>query len=276
MKLKALILNTFRELIAKVTLLVIAAFSTGILVFMAVALSVKQDSLGTIVTLLGNELGPPLSPESLIEFVKMMQWGFANGLYSGIVLFGVFATAGILPDLLEKGAVDLYLSKPLSRWELISGKYIGAITVMFANVLYFIGALWIVIGLKVGVWNANFLLSIFSLTFTFACLYTIVTFFGVITRSTAISIIGAFAYLFIISPLLFNREQTLFLFLKDDISRKIVDTLYNILPQISALQEDLKTQIIDGSFTWKPFIQSAVSSAIIFLGASEILKRKDF
>ena len=276
MKMKALIVHTFRELFAKATLYVLAGISTLVILFVLLGLSAETSGMGVTVLLFGKELGPPLPADKFGEFVLMMQAGFANALYAGLVLFGVFATAGVIPDMLEKGTVDLYLSKPISRWELLLGKYFGATAVMFTNVFYFIGALWVIIGIKLGVWNAHFILSTISLTFTFACLYSIVAFIGVLSRNTALSIIGAFLYLFVVSPLLEKRVELLFLLFKGDFSRRILDGMYYIFPQISAMQEDLVNQIAKGDINWKPFLQSFLSGTVILLGAVGILNKKDF
>ena len=276
MKLYALIVHTFRELFAKTILYILLGISTVVILVTLLGLSASQSDAGISVTMFGGSMGPPIPADKFAEFVLMLQTALANGLYSGIVLFGVFATASVIPDMLEKGTVDLYVSKPISRFELLFGKYLGAIAVMFANALYFIGALWLIIGIKLGVWNIYFLLSVLTLTFIFLCLYAIVVFLGVWTRTTSISIIGAFFYLFVVGPLLQNREQTLFLLSKNEVYQKIINGLYYLLPQISGIQENLKAQITGEGITWRPVIQAFLCAIAIFLGATEVLKRKDF
>ena len=277
MKIFALITHTLRELIAKATLLFLAGISTLIILVLTLSLSSKESSDGMTIIVFGNPIGPAIPAEKMIELVQLFQSGLAAGLFAGVVLFGVFATAGIIPDMLEKGTVDLYLSKPIARWELLLGKYLGAIVVVLANAIYFIGALWLIFGLKLGVWNVQFLLSAFTLTFVFACLFSIVAHLGVASRNMAISIIGGFLYLFVISGALYHRERLLYLVSDNSLYRGIVDGLYYLLPQLSAMQDNIiKQQITQQTMDWKPFVQSLLSSAVIFGGGIIILRRKDF
>jgi ABC-type transport system involved in multi-copper enzyme maturation permease subunit len=46
--------------------------------------------------------------------------------FAGVIL-GLVSTAGILPDLMRPGAIDVVLAKPLSRAKLFLGKYLGSI-----------------------------------------------------------------------------------------------------------------------------------------------------
>ena len=209
MKIAALVIQTFRELKSKATLGVLASISTLVIVAVLIGLSTNQSSAGVSILLFGNPVSPELPPEQMKEIVVQVQAALANGLFAGLVIFGIFATAGLIPDMLEKGTAELFLSKPIPRWQLLLGKYSGAAAVVLANVLYFIGSLSVIFGMKTGVWNVNFVLASFTLTFAFGCLYAGVVALGVISRNTAISIIGAFLYLFLISGLLHQREHIL-------------------------------------------------------------------
>ena len=276
MKLWALIIQTFYELKAKATLAVLAGISTLIILFLLVSLSSVETADGVRVVIFGNPITPALPPEKLSDVVLQLQAGLANGLYAGLVLFGVFATASIIPDALEKGSVDLYLSKPLPRWELLIGKYLGAIAVVLINVVYFIGALWLIFGIRLGVWNVQLLLSAFTLTFVYGCLYSIVVYFGVVSRNTAISIIGAFLYLFVVSNALYHRKEFLYLASSNQLYRGVLDGLYYILPQLSPISDSIQRQITNQKIDAMPFVQSFLSSTVIFLGSVAILRKKDF
>jgi len=276
MRIAALIIQTLRELIAKATLLVLAGISTLIVVILLLGLSSADSSGGVMVTVFGLPITPVVTQEQLVQLAKVFQATLAGGLFAGLVLFGVFATAGVIPEMLEKGTVDLYLSKPLPRWELLLGKYLGAVVVVFLNVVYFIGALWLVFGVKVGVWNVGFLSSSLTITFVFTCLFSIAALLGVASRNMAISIIGAFLYLFVIGPVLQNREHGISLISTNQIYRTIVDIFYWVLPQLSAMQDEIRRHITAESGSWTPFLQSFASSCAILGWASWLFQRRDF
>jgi ABC-type transport system involved in multi-copper enzyme maturation permease subunit len=275
-KVLLLLLFTFRELIAKATLIVLAAISTVILLVMFAALSSRETAEGIQLLLFGMETGPPVTAERLADAVRTMQAGFAGGLFFGVLLFGVFATAGTIPDALERGTVDLYLSKPITRWEFLLGKYLGAVAVVAANILFFVGGMWLIVGLKVGVWNGGFLLSSLTLGYVFASLFGLVAFLGVLSRNTAIVIIGVFLYLFVFDGLLEGREAGLYLLSESSVYRGLVDGLYYILPQIPAMQSNVVRQIMEGSMAWQPFLQGLLSGGAFLAAGAALLRSRDF
>ncbi len=51
-----------------------------------------------------------------------------------------------------------------------------------------VGGVWVVVGLRTGVWSPGLLYSVGGITFYFAILYSVSTLFGVLTRSTLVAI----------------------------------------------------------------------------------------
>ncbi len=276
MKLLTLVLATFRELFSKATLYVLIGISVLILLGLAIGISADTTTDGISLQMFGNPTRIPVPTDQFELLVREMQAGFAGGLFLGIMLFGVFATASIIPDSLEKGTVDLYLSKPIARWELLLGKHLGAAAVIFANILFFVGGLWFVFGLRVGVWNWQLLLSAFTMSFMFSCIFSMVLLLGVVFRNAAIPIIGCFVYLMFIDNLLENREQILYMLSENKIYRTLLDGLYYVFPQIAGMQKGLQNQIVHRTMEWQPFAQALLSSAAIFGCGVLIIRRKDF
>lgn len=275
MKILSLIRLTLRELAAKATIIILAAISTIVLLGLVAAVSTESTPDGTVLKMFGQP-SPAMPQEQVLQAIRGMQAGLAGGLFTGIILFGIFATAGVIPDALEKGTVDLYLSKPIARWELLLGKFLGAVTAIFVNVLYFMLGAWIVFGLKCQMWDLQLLLATLTITFMFACLYAVVTFLAVMSRNTAVTIILVYLYLFIIGPVLQNREMTLFLISENSIYRGILDGLYYLFPQIDGMRAEGAKQLLAQEMDWKPFAQSLLSAAAFFLGGAVLLKRRDF
>jgi ABC-type transport system involved in multi-copper enzyme maturation permease subunit len=276
MKLLALVTSTLRELSSKATLIILAAISTFMILGIALTLSIRETSDGATLLVFGNPVSPPVPLAEISRIIGQMQTGLAGGLFSGVILFGVIATAGLVPDVLEKGTADIYLSKPIARWQLLLGRYLGGVAAIAINIGYFIGAVFLVLGLKLGVWNVSFLLAGAGMIFMFACLFAIVVFLGVVTRSAAISIICAYLYLFIIGTLLQGRENSLYLLSQNELYRSVLDGLYYLFPQIAAMQENTIKGIVDKIPEWEPFLQSTLSSAAFFLGGAIILQKRDF
>jgi ABC-type transport system involved in multi-copper enzyme maturation permease subunit len=75
------------------------------------------------------------------------------------------------------------------RASLLLYKYVGGLSFVFLNAAFVIVGLWIVLGLRSGIWAPGFLVAILAITFFFAILYAVSTFFAVLTRSPIVSIL---------------------------------------------------------------------------------------
>src|SRR5262249_23541766 len=83
------------------------------------------------------------------------------------ILLSAIITAFFIPNMLRKGSIDLLLAKPIHRTTLLIYKFVGGLSFMFINTVFVVVGLWIVIGLRSGLWNTSFLLMIFIFTYQF-------------------------------------------------------------------------------------------------------------
>src|SRR5262249_22639829 len=135
--------------------------------------------------------------------------------------------------------------KPIHRPVLLVYKYIGGLTFMFLNSLVAIGGVWLVLGLRSGVWAPGFFMTIFTLTFFFAILYSISTLLGVVTRSPIVAILvtlflwfGLFLVGQIYSFLTLVNKEPAMKSLKDDIPGWVFtagEVVHFVLPRTSDL-----------------------------------------
>jgi ABC-type transport system involved in multi-copper enzyme maturation permease subunit len=91
----------------------------------------------------------------------------------------------------------MLLVKPIRRWVLLVYKYAGGLTFIVLNGAYAVIGVWLVLGLRTGVWANGLLLLIPTLTFFFAGLYAVSTFVSVLTRSTIVTIIATISAWFL-------------------------------------------------------------------------------
>ncbi len=131
----------------------------------------------------------PLRGSNLREFVQtvaawVMKW-FIGAI--GIVI-AILVTAPIIPQMFDPGALHLLLSKPISRWLLFLSKFIGGCAFIMIGATYLIGGLWLILGSRFGVWDANILLSIPIYLFVFAIYYSVSSLIGIIWRSPIVCI----------------------------------------------------------------------------------------
>lgn len=105
------------------------------------------------------------------------------------LILSVIITAFFVPNMLRKGSIDLLLVKPISRPGLLIHKYFGGLLFILINTLVAIAGVWLVLGLRSGIWAPGLLLTIFSLTFYFAILYSVSVLFSVLTESPIAAIL---------------------------------------------------------------------------------------
>jgi ABC-type transport system involved in multi-copper enzyme maturation permease subunit len=113
-----------------------------------------------------------------------------NGFGSWIgILVGVVLTAFFVPNMLQKGTVDMLVVKPIHRATLLIYKYLGGLWFVLLNTGFAVGGVWLVLGLRTGIWAPGFLVSILGITFYFAILYGVSVLMAVLTRSPIVSIV---------------------------------------------------------------------------------------
>lgn len=128
------------------------------------------------------DIGVAMFLVGLQSFLSEYFAGFA-GVFIALVI-----TAGSVPGMLQKGSVEILLSKPVHRPTYLLFKYLGGLTYAAVTGLVFIGGSWLVMSSRAGLWNWGYLATFGTLMLFFAVLYSISVFAGVLTRSTIASI----------------------------------------------------------------------------------------
>jgi ABC-type transport system involved in multi-copper enzyme maturation permease subunit len=119
-----------------------------------------------------------------IEDLMVTGWG------AGVaILVSIIVTSMFIPNMIQKGTVEMLLVKPMPRPLLLTYKYLGGLIFMFLNTALVVLGIWTVMGLRSGIWATGFLITVFVMTFSFAILYSVSTLFGVLSRSAIVSIL---------------------------------------------------------------------------------------
>ena len=133
------------------------------------------------------------------QFVHLIEDTLINGVGAWVVLLaGVIVTAGFIPNMLRKGAIDLLLTKPMSRPLILLFKYLGGLLFVFLLTAFTVGGAWLAIGVRTGVWAPGLLYCIGAITFYFAILYACSTLVGVLTRNAIVSIVVTIVFWFVV------------------------------------------------------------------------------
>jgi ABC-type transport system involved in multi-copper enzyme maturation permease subunit len=264
-------LFTLREALARKIFMIFFAVSTLVIIGFIVGFSVF-DVNQFVKIRLGKETEQQILNE-ILAGIKAMVIG---PLFGGGLFLSIFSTAGIISYLLEKGNIDLFLSKPISRFQLILGKYFGGILIVFLNVAYAVIGIWILIGIKFSNWDMTFLYSVLSITFAFAVIYSLIILTTVLTRSSVLALVLSYTIFFIISPVLAGREK-LYELTNNYTLKVFMDVLHYLVPQTSELGTISTNLAATGKIQNNEPIWTSVCLCILILSASiTIFNKKDY
>src|SRR5262245_58370631 len=78
------------------------------------------------------------------DSVRLIQLWLAGVLADTVgVLLALLWTAGFLPTFLEPHAVTVLLAKPVPRWSLLVGKYLGVVLFVALHAVLFVAGTWL-------------------------------------------------------------------------------------------------------------------------------------
>ncbi len=149
----------------------------------------------------------PRDVPAAVHFVQLvLAAGVADTL--GLLLTLVW-TAGFLPGFLAPQAAAVLLAKPVPRWTLLAGKYIGVLAFVLAQAAYFVGGTWLALALRTGVWDPTYLLSIPLLLLQFAVFFSFSLLLAVCSRSTVVCVSGSIAFWAVCWAINFGRHAVM-------------------------------------------------------------------
>jgi ABC-type transport system involved in multi-copper enzyme maturation permease subunit len=187
----------------------------------------------------------------------------------------VFASSGLIPRVLEPGRIELLLSKPISRHHILLGRYLGNVLVVGANISYLVVGVWVILGIKTGIWGPQFLVAILTTLFIFSVLLTVVLALGVAFESSALATMVTMG-LMILSPIL-AQTGLMTRLLSSETSRNIWRGLYYVFPKIFDLGRMTLDIVRNGKFDgWMPVWSSALFAVVVLGGALYHFSRRDF
>ena len=142
-------------------------------------------------------------PAAVHFFQLILAAGVADTL--GLLLTLIW-TAGFLPGFLAPQSLAVLLAKPVPRWTLLAGKYIGVLAFVLAQAVYFVGGTWLALGLRTSVWDPTYLLCIPLLLLQFAVFFGFSLLLAVCCRSTVVCVFGSIAFWAICWAINFGRH----------------------------------------------------------------------
>jgi len=268
---KTLLYSTIREAIEKK--IVLAIFTLIGLVVFLMLLFINLDSVDGIQQMLSLG-GDETYRENIIRFTSELLNQFT---FLAVFFLLLIFSASYIPSMLEKGSIDVLLSKPVSRPKIIIAKFLSVVFLAFIILSFLILLIWIMVSARSGIWHFPFLTSILWFTLIFAILYSFQMFLGLVTQNTIISLAINLFILFPISAVLAVREQTIFTLVDSGFVKFIVDFLYYILPKAWDLREMCVNLILGyGVESYQPLITSVLFMFTVISLSVYYFSKKDY
>lgn len=268
----ALVADTFQEAMARWLFWGLFGLSTLLILFFLFIL--KIDVVEGAVSLFGLQR----TSRSFADLQRIVHFAYSQValfLYVWGTFLAVFASAGLIPSVLEPGRIGLLLSKPITRPVLLMGRFLGNLLIVAANVCYLILSIWVIIGLKTGLWDPAFLLTIPFTVFVFAVLLCVVVFIGVAFESASVAVMVA-AALMLVSGILAQKNNVVKL-LSSEWSRDLWIWLYWALPKVWDLGRAMMNLISDRPAEWLAPVWTSAAFGVVVLAASiQIFRKRDY
>ena len=275
--------DVFREAAARWTLLAYFFLSTIFIIIFASAVNLDIVN-GTLAgaRLFGKDVqmhGPEISIEKL---VLGFESGFSAVLYFLCTFLAIFATAHLVPRMQEKGTIDLYLARPVSRVKLLLSRYVAGLMLAGINIFYLIGTIWLIVMWKTRVVHPRFLLGGALILFMIAVELAFAFVIGVFSSSTAVSIMATKGLFFF--GLMLTGHERIAAALSKEWQAGLINGLYWIIPKTGeiggAVIAFVSGQQVPGKIaemlTPMPFITTAIFGIVCLVLASWLFQRKEF
>jgi ABC-2 type transport system permease protein len=243
--------DVFREAAARWTLLAYFFLSSIFIIIFAFAINLDiVDGALAGAKLFGKEVQIDAGDQMSIEKIVLgFETGFAGFLYLLCTFLAIFATAHLVPRMQEKGTIDLYLSRPVGRVKLLLSRYLAGLLLAASNVIYLMVSIWAIVAWKTGVMNSRFLMAGAIIMLVIATLLAFAFLIGVITSSTAVSIMTTYG-IFIFSAALVGHEN-----------------------YAAAVSKQWQANLINGMYWVFPKTAELAQAVVAFVGGAEVPER---
>ena len=275
--------DVFREAAARWTLIAYFFLSSIFLLIFASAINLDiVDGALAGAELFGQQVEMGRQDINIEKLVLGFESGFSAVLYFLCTFMAIFATAHLVPRLQEKGTIDLYLSRPVSRIGLLMSRYVAGLILAATNIIYLIGSIWLIVIWKTGVVNPRFFLAGAIILFVIATLLAFAFLVGVVTSSTAVSIMTTYG-LFFFAVMLMAHER-----IEAAVSKEwqavVIKTLYWVIPKTAELGQavvafvagDMLPARAAAVLTPAPFVTTAAFGVACLVLASWMFQKKEF
>lgn len=207
-----LLLDSFRMLLARRLFWVSVILSSLLaLIYLSISLDPNGVSLFFGYKFIENPVLKAGSPVGEYFYVTLFTT-YLNRYWlgSGAILLALISTVSVFPEFTRSGAIEVSLSKPISRIKLFFVKYVGCLLFVALQTTIFAGIVFLAIGLRLDYWNYSVFWVIPVITFVFSLIHCVQVLIGIWTRSSLAALLTGICF-WALCWIVQMTEQTLYL-----------------------------------------------------------------
>lgn len=194
----ALLIDAYRHLRARKLFWIVLALSC---VFVLGFAAIGNNERG--ITLLVWDVPLPMLSTTVLDrptFYKFVfvVLGFQFWLTWAATILALVSTAGIIPEFVASGSIELVLARPIGRVRLFVTKYATGLLFVTLQVALFSVASFLVIGIRGGAWVPAIFLAVPLVVAFFSYLYAVSALVGLLTRSAIAALLVTILFWFVI------------------------------------------------------------------------------
>lgn len=209
----ALFVDAYRELNAK-KLFWITMILSGLVVAVYAAVGINEEGVHFLwfrLTFLPDHLNSTVLPPAMLYKQLFLALGIGIWLTWIAAVLALVSTAGIIPEMISGGSIEMLLSKPISRFRLFLTKYLTGLLFATLQVGVFTIASFLVIGIRGGAWEPSLFLAVPIVVCFFSYLFGVCALLGVLMRSTIASLLLTILFWFCVF-IVNQADNTLLMF----------------------------------------------------------------
>ena len=134
--------------------------------------------------------------------VEVLLYYASRLIFSVSMLLFIIASSGYFPLMLESGAIDIVLAKPLPRWKVLIGKYLGGLALFSVALIGTYIVLVVGLGLRTGVWHPAVFWLLPAQLLIAATLFALIALLGLVSRSTTLCVVLGLTYYFLVDTVI--------------------------------------------------------------------------
>lgn len=254
----AIQLDTFREARDRKVFVLYFILAVMMVLGVSVVVGLFRDQLGKL------QAGKNIPVEAASAGKMFVEYLVANFLMWVFLLISVFTSGTFFSSLFEKGAVDLTLCRPLSRWQILLYRYFSSMVTSGFLIAGLILVLYASLSLALGIWSPRVLLFIPAILLEYLILFSFLVLIALLSGSAVTAIVATYG-LWIFSGILHTAQNFIRQTEAGGWVATVIKTLYYIFPKPGEVGDFARKMVgqIEAPF-WSSFSVTSLWTSLVF------------